>query len=483
MVGHSLGCSDSSPCPKLIKAAWLLLCLLLWLSLSGSQAQVSLKDPDLARTAEGDVKTRGTAQFLINRETTARAAVQLGRRLFHLDFALNKNSGCNGLPCPQRDSRATRAWPQSRFEAGSCATCHSAPAGSAGFGLKEQNTYTSGNTIRSPDMFGAGLIEQLAREATEDLKTADARRKPRVTANGVNYDSGLGVRPGGSVNHDLVVRPFGRKGVESHARAFASRAAFVHLGIQAQDKFQCPDGDKNGDGRCDGPITTGRDPDGDGATDELTQGALSLLEHYLINYPMPGRGPVTAEVKSGEMVFKAIGCAECHRPEMRVKRDPRIEHVTVFWNDRTGRFEAERRLLYHLVDDGYLDPDRQRPVSLAIPNRQPFVAPLYSDLKRHEMGPRMADRSDEEGVAKSVFMTRPLWGVGSYTAYLHDGRARTLEEAILSHGGEALASRNRFAKLPGRKQRALVGFLKSLVLFSVEDVLMAKIPITRGDLP
>jgi CxxC motif-containing protein (DUF1111 family) len=332
-------------------------------------------------------------------------------------------------------------------------------------------------------MFGAGLIEQLALEATEELKAADAAGRPHITSNGVNYDEGLGICDGCGVNSDLVVRPFGRKGVESRVRAFASRAAFLHMGIQAQDRFQCPEGDRDGDGRCDGVVSAGLDPDDDGAADELTQGALSLIDHYLINYPMPGRGSVSAEVLSGEETFKSIGCAECHRPEMRLKRDPRIEHVTVFWNNITKRLEAERRLLSHLVDDGYRDPVRDRAVSLAVPNRSPFVVPLYSDLKRHEMGPRMADKNDEEGVSKTVFITRPLWGVGSYTAFLHDGSANTLDEAILRHGGEAEEAKNRFGRLPARKQRALIKFLKSLILFSVEDVLKANIAITRGDLP
>jgi len=168
---------------------------------------------------------------------------------------------------------------------------------------------------------------------------------------------------------------------------------------------------------------------------------------------------------------------------MRVRQDPRIEHITVFWNDKTDRFEAERQLLYHLVDDGYRDPDRQRPVPLVVPNHQPFKVPLYADLKRHEMGLRMADAHDESGLPKSVFITRPLWGVGSYTAFLDDGSARTLEEAILRHGGEALAPSNRFAKLPRHQREDLTKFLKSLILFSVEDVLTAKIPITKGDVP
>ncbi len=447
------------------------------------RSQIRLKEPDLARIPEGDLFTRGTAQFLTKREGFAQQASQIGRAIFHRNFAQDANSGCNGVPCKLRSAQATRAWPQSEFEAGSCDTCHAVPSGAAGFGPKEQNTFKGGNTIRSNDMFGGGLIQQLAIEATEDLKAADAKRLPHVTANNVNYDTGLGVREGGSVNPDFVVRPFGRKGIESHLRAFGSRAAFLRLGIQAQDKFQCADGDNDADGRCDGKISVGLDPDRDGITDELTQGSLSILEHYLLNYPIPGKGPITPEVVSGERIFDTIGCTECHRPEMRIRQDPRIEHLTVFWNDTTGRFEAERRWLYHLVDDGYVDPDRQRPVPLVLSNRRPFVVPLYADLKRHEMGTRMTDVSDENGVAKTVFLTRPLWGVGSYEAFLDDGSALTLEDAILRHGGEAMRPRNRFARLSRRRQRAIIKFLKSRILFSVEDILTAKIPITKGDVP
>ncbi len=447
------------------------------------EAQLSLKEPDAARIPEGNATTRQTAQYLINRENLARDAIQIGRSLFHHDFARDKSSGCNGLPCELRDPLATRSAPQSRFEASSCDTCHSTPSGSAGFGPKAQDIFTAGNRIRTPDMFGAGLVEELGREATEDLKAAEAGRRRHVTANGVDYDQGLGIRAGGTVNRDLVLRPLGRKGVESHVRAFISRVAFQHLGIQAEDRFQCPSGDKDGDGRCDGPVTPGLDPDNDGIKDELTQGGLSLLEHYLVNYPIPGRSAVTPDVKEGERILKRIGCAECHRPEMRVRHDPRIEHVAIFWNDRTSRFEAERRWLYHLTEDGYIDPLRQRPVALVVPNRQPFVVPLYADLKRHNMGSRIADVGDEEGVSKSVFITRPLWGIGSYTAFLPDGSAANLEDAIMRHGGEARSSRTKFAALGRSEKQKLVTFLKSLVLFSVEDVLNAKIPITRGDLP
>jgi len=99
------------------------------------------------------------------------------------------------------------------------------------------------------------------------------------------------------------------------------------------------------------------------------------------------------------------------------------------------------------------------------------------------MGPQMTDATEETGVSKRVFITRPLWGVGSYTAFLDDGSAKTLEEAILRHGGEALSQRKRFVGLSSQERADLISFLKSLTLFNVEDVLNANIPITKGDLP
>ncbi|MFN2532808.1 MAG: di-heme oxidoredictase family protein [Pyrinomonadaceae bacterium] len=451
-----------------------------WLSLS---SQVNFRDLDIARIPEGNKTTRGTAQFLINRFGFTQEAFQTGGSIFHHNFADDEKSGCNGVPCELRKQGATRGWPESKFEAASCETCHNTPRASAGFGPTEQNIFRHGNRIRTNDMFGAGLIQQLGIEATEDLVAAHKQGRPLVTENGVDYGKGLGVRPGGTVNPDLVVRPFGRKGTHSHLRAFVSCAAFDHLGIQSQDRFQCSNQNKNETGRCDGSIVPNLDPDADGVADEMTQGSLSLIEFYLVNYPVPGRGPITTEVTNGEQLFKTIGCAECHRPEMRVKRDPRIEHITVFWNEKGNRFEAERRLLHHTIDDGYANPDRERPVPLVVPDFKPFVVPLYADLKRHDMGPQMADATDETGVSKRVFSMRALWGVGTYRTFLDDGSAKSLDEAILRHGGEALAARNRFARLTTQQRSDLVSFLESLVLFNVEDVMTAKIPITRGDLP
>jgi cytochrome c peroxidase len=86
--------------------------------------------------------------------------------------------------------------------------------------------------------------------------------------------------------------------------------------------------------------------------------------------------------------------------------------------------------------------------------------PLFSDLKRHDMGPGLAESA---GTAlDSQFITARLWGVADTAPYLHDGRAHTLEEAILLHGGEAQAARDAFAALGDQAKQELVAFLLTL---------------------
>lgn len=92
----------------------------------------------------------------------------------------------------------------------------------------------------------------------------------------------------------------------------------------------------------------------------------------------------------------------------------------------------------------------------------------YTDLLLHDMGPGLADTLNRDGVANTEWRTPPLWGIGLTSgvsggeAYLHDGRARTLKEAILWHGGEAEASRKAYESLKESDQAALIKFLKSL---------------------
>jgi CxxC motif-containing protein (DUF1111 family) len=92
----------------------------------------------------------------------------------------------------------------------------------------------------------------------------------------------------------------------------------------------------------------------------------------------------------------------------------------------------------------------------------------YTDLLLHDMGPGLADNMGDEGAAGSEWRTPPLWnigltaGVSGGEGYLHDGRARTLEEAILWHGGEAEQAKENFRNMPASDRSALIKFIQSL---------------------
>jgi CxxC motif-containing protein (DUF1111 family) len=104
------------------------------------------------------------------------------------------------------------------------------------------------------------------------------------------------------------------------------------------------------------------------------------------------------------------------------------------------------------------------------------VAPLsevefhpYTDLLLHDMGPELDDGYTEGSARSAEWRTAPLWGLGlaelsqgARAFYLHDGRARTLREAISYHGGEAAGSRARFDELTTVEQEQLLAYLRSL---------------------
>ena len=97
-----------------------------------------------------------------------------------------------------------------------------------------------------------------------------------------------------------------------------------------------------------------------------------------------------------------------------------------------------------------------------------MVKNIYTDFKRQDLGPTFHERNYDGSIQKE-FITEPLWGVGSTSPYGHDGRSINLEEVILRHGGEAEASKRRFAKLHEKDQSAVIAFLNSLVLFPPDD--------------
>jgi hypothetical protein len=112
------------------------------------------------------------------------------------------------------------------------------------------------------------------------------------------------------------------------------------------------------------------------------------------------------------------------------------------------------------------------------PTNGRLSVPLFSDLRLHDMGDSLSDVAHQETDVSNVFtparkfLTRPLWGVGDTAPYLHDGRARDLQEAIAMHsstGSEANAAVAAFRALSPADQQAVLDFLQSLRL-PVQDI-------------
>lgn len=157
---------------------------------------------------------------------------------------------------------------------------------------------------------------------------------------------------------------------------------------------------------------------------EVPSELLAAIDHFVseaVLPPLPKADPVA--VARGKDQFAAAGCPACHRPTFEL-----------------------------LVDDG-----------------QPWgqIAP-YTDLLLHDMGDGLADGMADGSARGSDWRTAPLWGLGwavdakGEGALLHDGRARSILEAVLWHGGEAEAARNKVIAMSTAERAALVAFLKSL---------------------
>ncbi|RPE71944.1 CxxC motif-containing protein (DUF1111 family) [Pacificibacter maritimus] len=180
---------------------------------------------------------------------------------------------------------------------------------------------------------------------------------------------------------------------------------------QAQDKCQtAPHG------------TTG----GDGAFEIDAQG-LDLVTFYARNLAVPARRDIDdPDVLRGKELFYQVGCTSCHVPK--------------FVTDR-------------LVDQ---------------PEQSFQLIWPYTDLLLHDMGAGLADNRPEGLANGQEWRTPPLWGIGmtervsGHSYFLHDGRARSLLEAVLWHGGEAQTARDSVAKMPRQDRAALIKYLESL---------------------
>jgi len=164
-----------------------------------------------------------------------------------------------------------------------------------------------------------------------------------------------------------------------------------------------------------------------GGDHEVSDNILNFVEFYTQHLAVPARRNVNdPQVINGEALFHDIGCASCHRTNI----------TTAINTDLPA------------LSEQIIDP--------------------YTDLLLHDMGAELADNRPEALANGNEWRTAPLWGLGyskdvdSESNFLHDGRARTPFEAVLWHGGEAQAAKQRVIQLSRNERESLIAFLNSL---------------------
>ena len=160
---------------------------------------------------------------------------------------------------------------------------------------------------------------------------------------------------------------------------------------------------------------------------EISDSLLHAVEFYVRTLAVPGRRNATSQqVQQGKALFTTVGCAACHTPDQRTR------------------------------------------VNTAFPQLSHQLIHPYTDLLLHDMGEELADNRPDYLATGREWRTPPLWGIGltqrvnGHTNFLHDGRARNLQEAILWHGGEAEPAKERFRGLEKADRDALIAFVESL---------------------
>jgi CxxC motif-containing protein (DUF1111 family) len=269
----------------------------------------------------------------------------------------------------------------------------------------------------APPMIGLGLLEAIP--AADVLAHEDPD-----DANGDGISGRAAIVPSGEFGVPMLGR-FGFKGGKPTIKEQSAGAFQGDMGLSTA-LHPDPWGD------CTAAQTDCRaaaDGQEDGIRDglEVDRQSLDLVTFYSRNLAVPARRKLdNPTVLHGKQVFYQAGCIGCHVPK----------YVT-------NRLKDQPEQSFQLIWP-------------------------YSDLLLHDMGPGLADNRPEGRASGTEWKTAPLWGIGltqqvsGHSYFLHDGRARSLLEAVLWHGGEAQAARDAVVALPKPDRDALVAFLESL---------------------
>ena len=259
---------------------------------------------------------------------------------------------------------------------------------------------TAVTELRAPALYGIGLVEAID---DDDILT-------RVDPDDQDGD-GISGRPG--LGPDGSLGRFGNKAQHATLSEFIENAIRGEMGLTtpAHPVEEMPNGL---------PLPEGSDPVPD---PEIETSDLTLLSAYIGFLAQPPRRTLDspedqAASEEGRQIFANIGCATCHTPTLV-----------------TGNHQSSAL------------------------NRKRFR--IYSDLLLHDMGPELASIC-APGASPSEWRTTRLVGLYLRSEFLHDGRARSVRDAILMHGGEAESARYRFQDLTPELQQSVLLFLRTL---------------------
>lgn len=264
----------------------------------------------------------------------------------------------------------------------------------------------------APDLHGAGLLEQVPLSRLAALADPDD-----LDGDGISGAIVMGQYG----EQDIEPGRFGWKADEPDLTHQISAAFHFDLGLATPLRPELWGDCTAAESACRA-APQGAPP----RTVEVDGGVVMLVATYLRSLPAPAGSAATADAAHGNAIFAAIGCGACHTPEQPAQ---------------------------------------------AAAGEAIWFSP-YSDLLVHDMGDGLADRASDGSVSivagAREWRTAPLWGLGARAAepkganLLHDGRARSILEAILWHGGEAYAAKQRAAELSASDRAALIAFLESL---------------------
>lgn len=406
--------------------------------------------------------------------------ITIGLRLFKAKFNLHDGAG---RPGATGDSKPTIRFPENSTDfsriagpdAMACSSCHNDP-NVGGSGDFVANVFVGAHLTDPPTesisplitaerntigLNGAGLIELLAREITVELHEQKERAKldaylsdepVNISLQSKGIDFGrITILPNGStvvseplaIDYDLIVRPFGVKGVASSLREFTLFALNQHHGIQPIERF--------------GWERTGlRDFDLDGVENEFSIGQVSALVAFQASLPAPTQryssdpSRLDQEVQ-GKVLFQSVGCNQCHIPKLPL--DSAIFTEPGPYN-RPGAITPD---------------DVEGVINLTLPSSEDNhnYVEAYTDFRRHnlcdaEVNHFCNELIRQDNIDPELFLTSKLWDLATSAPYGHRGDLSTLSEAILAHGGEARPQREKFLSLSDAEKQNLISFLLTL---------------------